>query len=324
MGNQEGKERYFQWLDECIDDDLIGDIDLVTFINRSSAKRKMALRYFGSVKQALKEYGFTDVCTDAAWNDEQTIHHFYTTFNINIYGTLEYDSEFFLMKYDEYSALGGELTETSVKRKLNASLEYDRLQMFFDSFSVEAFKWLDYRPREERPKEFASIASVIKYRPEDRNELAKLFGIRYRAYATLDSSLARIKELKRLGLEFQALVKDVYDEITLARTDQTRIEDCIPDFISGFTWLDAKLSKSTATVANIRKYRKHTDWLIIVYAIDDGAKPIDGAIYTHVSEYYPLISDELKRKIDAFIRKATEVRFGVINRNTDGAVATNR
>src|SRR5690606_26093825 len=145
----------------------------------------------------------------------------------------------------------------------------------------------------------------------------KLFGFRYKAYATLDSSLVRIQQLKRLGLEFQALVKEVYDEITLARTEQTRIEDCIPDFISGFTWLDAKLSKSTATVDNIRKYRKHTDWLIIVYAIDDGAKPIDGAIYAQVSEYYPLNTGELKRRIDAFIRKAMEVRFGESNRISD-------
>ena len=143
-------------------------------------------------------------------------------------------------------------------------------------------------------------------------EMYKYYGIDKTAVEYAMSK--RRSSTASLGHEFQALVKEIYDEITLARSEQTRIEDCIPDFISGFTWLDAKLSKSTATTATVQKYRKHTDWLIIVYALDDGSKSIDGAIYKHVSEYYPLITADLQRKIDAFIRKATEVRFGESNR----------
>ena len=143
-------------------------------------------------------------------------------------------------------------------------------------------------------------------------EMYRFYGIDKTAVEYAMSS--RRNATAALGHEFQALVKEIYDEITLARSEQTRIEDCIPDFISGFTWLDAKLSKSTAKTATIQKYRKYTDWLIIIYAIDDRSKPIDGAIYKHVSEYYQYISDELQRKIDAFIRKATEVKFGENNR----------
>jgi len=315
MDIQAGKDRFFDWLDESIEADLIGD-NVVAYVNRNSGKKKSASRYFGSVKQALKEYGFYEL-DGHDWNDKQIMFHFENSTQIDIYGRLVFDTAFFLIKYDQYVALGGSLSESQIKQKLNSLLEDDRLQAFFDSFGVDAFHWIDYRPRADRPKEFAEIAYVIRNRDMDRYDLAKLFGIRYRAYSTLNSTKQKRREVQQLGLEFQALVKDIYDEITLARTEQTRIEDCIPDFISGFTWLDAKLSKSTATVANIRKYRKHTDWLIIVYAIDDGAKPIDGAIYTHVSEYYPLITDELKRKIDAFIRKATEVRFGESNRLSD-------
>lgn len=303
------KERFFSWLDEEIENDSIGD-NVVAHINGNSRMKKAAQRYFGSVKQALKEYGFIADEVNGAWTDGQILNHFDTTQTIDKYGRVVFDEDFFSVKYDEFLSLGGSLPISRVKSKLNSLLEDDRLQVFFNHFGTDAFKWLDYRPYKERPQEFAGISYVIRSRKESRFELAKKFGIRYRSYLGITTSSEDRKAIQQLGHDFQALVSEVYDEITLARSEQTHIQDSIPDFISGDTWLDAKLSKSTASATTIRKYRKHTDWLIIVYALEDGSKPLDGAIYKHISEYYPLISVELQRKIDAFIRRATEVRWG--------------
>lgn len=85
---------------------------------------------------------------------------------------------------------------------------------------------------------------------------------------------------------------------------------------AGNTWIDAKLSRSTALsygCETIEKYRKHTDWLVIVYAIHDTEADDDRATFVHITEYKPYVSDELQRKIDAFIRRASEVKFGESN-----------
>lgn len=306
------KERFFTWIDEAINNDSIGD-NVVTFVNDSPRMRKAAQRYFGSVKQALIEYGFVEGEINETWTDGQILNHFDVTYTIDIYGRLVFDDDFFLLKFDEFSALGGDLSISKVKSKLKRLLEDDLLQAFFNHFGVDGFRWIDYKPHTQRPQEFKGIAHIIRSRKESRFELANKFGIRYRAFLAIDTSKQERRAIQKLGHEFQALVTEIYDEITLARSEQNRFEDSIPDFISGNTWLDAKLSKSTASAMTIQKYRKHTDWLIIVYALEDGGKPLDGAIYKHVSEYYPLISAELQRKLDAFIRRATEVRFGAIH-----------
>lgn len=117
----------------------------------------------------------------------------------------------------------------------------------------------------------------------------------------------------RLGHEFQRLVTELYDEIPLSRHPTRGYGESIPDYISGKTWIDAKLSKSTALnvgCETITKYRKHTDHLVIIYAIDDTTATDARAKFVHVSEYYPYISAELQRKIDAFVRKASAIKFG--------------
>ena len=149
-------------------------------------------------------------------------------------------------------------------------------------------------------KVFGSLPQMYKYYGIDKTAVEYAMSRRRSATAAL-------------GHEFQRLLKEVYDEIPLSRFPTSGYGDSVPDFISGNTWIDAKLSKSTALnrgCETIDKYRKHTDHLVIIYALHDTERSDDRATFVHINELRPLASTVLKRKIDAFIRKATEVRFG--------------
>lgn len=154
---------------------------------------------------------------------------------------------------------------------------------------------------------FGSLPEMYKYYGIDKTAVEYAMSRRRSATAAL-------------GHEFQRLVKEVYDEIPLSRFKTSGYGDSVPDFISGNTWIDAKLSRSTALnrgCDTIDKYRKHTDYLVIIYALHDTDHSDDRAKFVHINELRPLVTPKIQRKIDAFIRKATEVRFGESNRLSD-------
>lgn len=117
----------------------------------------------------------------------------------------------------------------------------------------------------------------------------------------------------RLGHEFDRLVGEIFSYLSYECLSQVSVGDSRPDYIINNRWYDAKLSRSTAfnrSCQTIKKYRKHTDHLTIIYALDDTATDDPRVDFVYIAEYKPYVSDELGRKIDAFIRKASEVKYG--------------
>lgn len=205
-----------------------------------------------------------------------------------------YDDQFKLYK----SEYGYENKEDCMRDAIG---EFIR-QYYPDEITIELLK--DYRHIERYSYEvFGSLPEMYKYYGIDKTAVEYAMSKRRSTTAAL-------------GHEFQRLLKEVYDEIPLSRFPTSGYGESIPDFISGNTWIDAKLSRSTALnrgCETIEKYRKHTEYLVIVYALHDTDKSDDRANFVHISELKPLISAELQRKLDAFIRRATEVRFGAIH-----------
>lgn len=119
--------------------------------------------------------------------------------------------------------------------------------------------------------------------------------------------------LMRLGCEFERLVKEIFDYLSYDYVSKYSVDNCRPDFVVGSTWYDAKLSKSTVHnngCETLEKYTKHTDALTIIYAIDDSHTIDDRCDFISIEDYKPHISTELRRKVDAFVRKAEAVRYG--------------
>lgn len=125
------------------------------------------------------------------------------------------------------------------------------------------------------------------------------------------------------GHKFDSLVKEVFDELSYDYECHKKFGDSIPDYVVGDCWYDAKLSRSTSfswSCTTLDKYAKHTDHLTIIYALHDTEADDDRATFVSITEYKPFVSAELQRKIDDFIRKASEVKFGASNRLSDGQV----
>ncbi len=71
---------------------------------------------------------------------------------------------------------------------------------------------------------------------------------------------------KFAGYAFEELVGELFTEIGMDIAKQQRFGDCIPDFVSGNTWYDAKLSEWTVhTSDTIKKYEPKCDRLVIVF-----------------------------------------------------------
>ncbi|MFJ7665305.1 hypothetical protein ACIQXW_23385 [Lysinibacillus sp. NPDC097162] len=127
------------------------------------------------------------------------------------------------------------------------------------------------------------------------------------------SRQSKLGTYSRLGHEFERLVERALKDSGVYFDRHPTIEDCRPDFVSGEVWYDAKLSRSTVLnrgCETIEKYRKHTDYLTIIYGIDDTVAADPRATFVHISQYKQFVSVTLQREIDAFIRKANMIKIG--------------
>lgn len=212
-----------------------------------------------------------------------------------------YDDQFKLFK----SEYGYENKEDCMRDAIGEFVhQYDP-----DEITIELLK--SYRHIEQYSyKIFGSLPEMYKYFGIDKTAVEYSMNKRTRACASW-------------GHLFEELVAEVFSELNYRYERRRRINDCVPDFIVGDSWYDAKLSRNTAfnsSCQTIEKYRKHTDYLTIIYALHDTEKDDERATFVHITEIKPLVSPHLQRKIDAFIRKASEVRFGESNRLSDGQV----
>lgn len=205
--------------------------------------------------------------------------------------TWDFDDDF-----KPYKTSGGYMDKTECM--LDAIAEFIR-KHDPDEITIELLKKYRYIERYSY-KIFGNLPTMYEYFNVDKSAVEYSMNKKVRACAIQ-------------GHDFQILVKKVFDELLMPYVYEQKYSECRPDFRWEDQWYDAKLSRSTAlnpSCETIEKYRKHTDYLTIIYAIDDTTATDDRASFVHISEYYPYISSELQREIDAFIRKASQVKFG--------------
>jgi len=302
------QEKVLSKIDEIIDNEVSGEIPLDKYIRSVDSLRKMCERAFGGVKEALDAYGyFTENYID--YTDEQVIDFVLPCFRIVGFGEILVDKELFNQKVQHINAFNSQYTESSILKLITKHLTHDRIEHYtltFGELGVSAFY---FRPSLGTVRQ---IEKLISNTYGNISEYRRIYGLDMRLLDSSNSASKRRRFLD-LGAEFEQLtyatLTTIYDGVQYQR----KIADCIPDFIVGKRWYDAKLSRSTAlnpSCETIEKYRKHTDYLTIIYAIDDTTATDDRASFVHISEYYPYISTELQREIDAFIRKASKVKFG--------------
>lgn len=127
---------------------------------------------------------------------------------------------------------------------------------------------------------------------------------------------ADVSTLINYGREFERLVGEALVHMYGSNVKkQVKYKDAIPDFVIGDTWIDAKLSKSTAfrpEVKTIEKYRKFTNDLKIVFAVDDThgleMNDVDGVEFIHISEFYSELYDSLVHELKEFVQRAGKVK----------------
>ncbi|MGN7387785.1 helix-turn-helix domain-containing protein [Sporosarcina sp. SAFN-015] len=184
----------------------------------------------------------------------------------------------------------------------------------------------DYRSDLERE---ALSQFVADHSPDDLNNAAlteyrhivhyiyKHYGgfDNFRAYHNISvplveytSSLNR-SYFARMGHRFESMLHKSFQVIGSPVSTTYYQDGCLPDFVLEDEWLDAKLSKSTAFnrgCKTIEKYTRHTDYLTLIYAIDD--MPDDdipdlpeGVRLVHVFDYFPDISPGLRDEIQTLI-----------------------
>jgi hypothetical protein len=87
-------------------------------------------------------------------------------------------------------------------------------------------------------------------------------GLNYDEYRT-DTSLASF-----YGRSLENVFENILKDLEIAHVRQPEINGCHPDFVSGRTWYDAKLSEWTISFADcttVKKYEPHCDNLVIVF-----------------------------------------------------------
>lgn len=312
------KEKIFDTFDEIIDLDLTRDLTLKQYINRmDKSLQQRCIHTLGSVSLALEEYGMTDEAPSIELSFERLFDYLGHTFEIKDDGRVSIDFETYLRKINELHAMGYAVDSQKAIREIETYLEMDRVEAFMRTNDDEANVILDERKERKYP-ENQMISLTEKHFPS-RLALYKTYGL-HPLMLNGGKDFARIRKLMQLGRDFENIVGEVLSEIYSDIRVKPKFGTSIPDYVVDETWYDAKLARSTTLAPGCRtipKYRKHTDNLTIIYALHDTERKDSRANFVHISEYYPLITDELQRKIDAFIRKATEVRFGESNRLSD-------
>lgn len=305
------KEKVFEIFDEIIDSEKTGELTLKQYINRiNKSLQQRCIKVFGSVSAALDEYGMADEFPSKELTFERLYDFLGHTFEVKEDGRIIIDFETFLSKITELHAMGYAVDSHRTIREIERFLEMDRIEAFMRLYEDQANKILDKKEGRRYPEN--QIVNLAEKHYPSRLALYKTYGLN-QMMLNGGKAFMRMRTLMSMGCEFELLVEEVLTEVLGDIQVKPVVGKCIPDFVFGGTWFDAKLSRSTTLAPGcrtIQKYRRHTDKLTIIYALHDTDCADSRVTFVHISEYYPLISVELQRKIDAFIRRATAVRWG--------------
>jgi hypothetical protein len=129
----------------------------------------------------------------------------------------------------------------------------------------QLMRWI----REGKPVNYTAIAHrhkglIVAARKYYGNYegLFSACGLDYDVYRT-DTTLASF-----YGRALEDVFENILSDLEIKYVRQPEISDCHPDFVSGRTWYDAKLSEWTINFADcttVKKYEPHCDSLIIVF-----------------------------------------------------------
>lgn len=306
----EKQEKVFLAIDDVIERELSGNMNLKTYINhKMPALRKSCQRNFGSLKAALDSYGYIDE-TPRELSFEKLYDFIGYVFEVKEDGRIIIDFELFFSKINELTSLGYIVNSQKVIRDIEIFLELERIDAFMSFYNEKVGRILDRRSSNRYPEN--QIPTLVEKHFSSRSNLYMTYGV-HPFMLNHGEHFLKVRSLMRLGSEFEHLVAETLTEINPSVQEKVVVHDCIPDFIVEDCWYDAKLSRSTALDSRcetIEKYRKHTDHLTIIYAINDTSATDSRANFVHIIEYKSLVSEKLQNKIDAFIYKASEVKFG--------------
>lgn len=295
------KEGCFELLDNMIDDGI--DVMSLGVSLRGDAKykyetvRKRLSRAFGSVNQALVEYGLFEKRGEPV---ELELHRCFEITGDYLVVENEYKKEDLMDIYN--------VTETEFKRitkDVRNQCEKEALSMFASDFYPDGFKHHFLRER----KLYHLRGYLTRHYGDSFERLANELGMDYRLVER-----QTYEPLFDLGNTFESIVGEVVEGFYVKK--QQRIGDCIPDFVMGETWIDAKLSFGTVfqrSCQTIEKYTKHTDNLTIIYALDKSKRRKVGDVrFIHISEFYPHLEStgqhDLILRIKNFIETAEETK----------------
>lgn len=296
-------ERFFGIIDNLIDG---GVVDIIKEVRSDVALRRRAQRLFpsdgdkSSTTLALEAYGFSfDECLPS--KDELR-----SCWSISDSYEVIIDTE----KVDELSALSNLSPPELIGhlREVREEVVKEAVSYFVSDTSPELISYKTLR-------EFPHIRSyVVQY-----------FGgiTNFREELNLDGRLvfynnnSKVSTYARLGAEFEELLEG---RVFSPEVSQIQHKDCRPDFIVDGSWIDAKLSRSTALDSRsdtISKYLRHTDKLTIIYAFDDGADTSAveeefNVEFKHISEFYEDLSAEAIDEFETFIKRVSTIKVASI------------
>lgn len=308
----EKKENVFLIIDEiidrgrCFDGDVENSLHSYININRGFANR--CYRTFGSVRGALLEYGYYQ--EPIIYSDLQVYNYIKECFFINKDFHNDYHVDTLNVKIANLELAGYDVRKCKgIIKQIKMDMHIDAVEKFIDETCVSEIAKIQPRYVTENSKLEYSIRCCFG----SWNNFYLLNGIDTKL-TTDNYSFHRRKALVQLGNRFEKIVHEVLTFIDDDVITDHYIGNCRPDFVINDEWYDAKLSKSTVIYPKcqtIEKYRKHTDSLTIIYAIDD-TDDLQGydefADFVHITVYYPYIPAELQREIDEFIESVKRVK----------------
>ncbi|WP_060210228.1 hypothetical protein [Sporosarcina koreensis] len=311
MEYSDGQIKVFEIIDNLIDD----DIDVQEYIRDNGAFRKRINRNFAGVGEnsrvvtALLEYGFSFEDNGSLPDSGEIESLLYIDENYLV----NRDVEFAQYLSDKYSITVLEInkliTDDLIREYRLSSLE-KFVQDHDEDFLADYENYRNLGIRRYIRAEFGGFREFMK--AFNINPLLSpnktIYGHRYFTDA---------------GREFEALIKQAFVGGGILVDSAFYLDGCYPDFVlEGSEWADAKLSKSTSFNPNcqtIEKYTRHTDYLTLIYAIDD--MPDDevpelpeGVRLLHVFDYFPDISPGLRSEIQTLIDEVSTRKGRRVNR----------
>jgi hypothetical protein len=212
----------------------------------------------------------------------------------------------------------------SIRHHYNSILSYfSQLDVDFYAKPYVPFRWdaentkrqLMRWIREGKPVNYTSVAykhsGILDASRRFYGSYEGLFGacgLNYDEYRT-DTNLASY-----YGGELEDVFADILSDLRIEYKRHLPINGCHPDFVSGKTWYDAKLSEWTISLADcqtVRKYEPHCDDLVIVFL--RGSRDTDRMLSTktrlvNVFKFVSMLPDDKQRYYTAVLN---EIEFKV-------------